>query len=65
MTKSDFADLILGRRFSSSMRNALEMILVHGRGQTEAAEKNGLHRQAVNRAVSSFKSRCTFLDTHG
>lgn len=51
MTKSDFSDLLLGRRFSPSIRKALEMILVDGKGQTEAAEANGLHRQAVNRAL--------------
>lgn len=55
MTKSDFADLLLGRRFSPSIRRALEMILVDGKGQTEAAELNGLHRQAVNRAIRKLK----------
>lgn len=55
MTKSDFSDLMIGRKYSSNIRKALEMILVDGKGQTEAANDNGLHRQAVNRALKALK----------
>ena len=51
MTKSDFADLMLGRRFSPALRRALEMVFVEGKGQTEAARLCGLHKQSVNRAI--------------
>lgn len=54
MTKSDFADLMLGRRFSPAMRKALEMILVEGKGQTDVARQLGLHKQAVNRAIKKL-----------
>jgi hypothetical protein len=54
MTKSDFADLMLGRRFSPALRKALELVLVDAVGQTESARLCGIHKQQINRAVKSI-----------
>lgn len=55
MTKDQFSDLMLGRRFQPAMRNALYQVLVEGRGQTDVAKQFGIHRQQISRAISRLK----------
>ena len=54
MTQSDFADKMLGRRFQGSVREALRLIFVEGKSQSDVARKLGLSRQQVNNAVRKF-----------
>ena len=57
MTQSEFADRLVGSRFRPAIREALRLVFVDGKTQTEAATATGVHRKAVSRAVASFKKR--------
>lgn len=56
MTTSDFSDILLGTRFSQKMRDALRLVLVDGKNQTDAAKSSGISRQQVNAAIRSLRN---------
>jgi predicted DNA-binding protein (UPF0251 family) len=57
MTPAEFADRLVGSRYQATIREALRMVFVEGKSQTDAAKAVGVHRQAVSRAVASFQKR--------
>ena len=62
MTDSEFANALVGSRFQGKTRDALRLVFVEGKSQTDAANSCGLHRNAVNRAVKKLLERLKTQD---
>lgn len=54
MDISEFSDRMLGKRYQPKVREALRLVLVDGKGQTEAANIVGIKKQQVNRAIKAL-----------
>jgi predicted DNA-binding protein (UPF0251 family) len=57
VTPSEFANALVGTRFQGKTRDALRLVFVEGKSQSDAARQTGLHRNAVYRATKKFKER--------
>jgi hypothetical protein len=52
--KIDFEDTCCGIRFSSTTKQALELVVVEGKSQAEAAKKIGISPRTVSSAFKRF-----------
>jgi predicted DNA-binding protein (UPF0251 family) len=55
MTDSEFANALLGKHFHDKTRQALRLVFVDGKSQTDAAKMVGIDRQTVWRAVKQIR----------
>jgi predicted DNA-binding protein (UPF0251 family) len=55
MTDSELANALIGKHFHDKTRQALRLVFVEGKSQTDAANIVGLHRSAVWRAVKQIR----------
>lgn len=55
MTESELANALIGKHFHDKTRQALRLVFVDGKSQTDAAKQVGIDRQTVWRAVKQIR----------
>jgi predicted DNA-binding protein (UPF0251 family) len=55
VTDSELANALIGKHFHDKTRQALRLVFVEGKSQTDAAMKVGIDRQTVHRAVKQIR----------
>lgn len=55
MTESELSNALLGKHFHDKTRQALRLVFVEGKSQTDAAKQVGVDRQTVWRAVKNLR----------
>jgi predicted DNA-binding protein (UPF0251 family) len=55
VTDSELANALIGKHFHDKTRQALRLVFVDGKSQTDAAKQVGIDRQTVWRAVKQIR----------